>query len=98
MDSIYKKGDKVLVKSVYDEGCRQQDYTCRFTPEMLKYFGGKIVTIDAVKPLSNPPHAKLNQEPIKYKIKEDRHIYNWSAEMFTCNHSELTLMDLFTEQ
>ena len=97
MDSIYKKGDKVLVKSVYDQGCRQWDYTCTFMPDMLEHFGGKIVTIDTVNPLSRSSDAKLNRESIKYQIKEDRHMYNWSAEMFTCNHSELTLIDLFTE-
>ena len=97
MESIYKKGDKVLVKSAYDKGYKQHDYTCVFISDMLEQFGGKIVTIDTINSLSNPPRARLNQEPIKYQIKEDQHMYNWSAEMFTCNHSELMLTDLFIE-
>lgn len=45
MNSLYKKGDTVLIKSQYDKGCRSTSYRFIFVDYMLKRYGGKVCTI-----------------------------------------------------
>lgn len=48
MESIYKVGDEVLVKSKLDDNCTPYDYPFNFVEEMLHLFGGKICKISGV--------------------------------------------------
>lgn len=41
MESKYKVGDIVTIKSKYDKDCTGDDYTCSFSPSMLYKYGGK---------------------------------------------------------
>lgn len=80
-DSLYKIGDRVIVKSQFDTGYREFDYPCTFTKEMLQNFGGKEVTISEVITLmTDYKDRKGYVEDYKYKIKEDCRV--WYASMF----------------
>lgn len=41
MESKYKIGDIVTIKSKYDKDCTCYDYTCFFNENMLHKYGGK---------------------------------------------------------
>ena len=81
-ESIYKVGNQVRVKSKYDYKCNSSYYTAGFMYEMLRNYGGKIVTIISVKPIEESRKKVLNKELFTYRIKEDNGYWEWSAEMF----------------
>lgn len=41
MESKYKVGDIVTIKSKYDKDCTGDDYTCFFNEKMIHQYGGK---------------------------------------------------------
>lgn len=82
LESIYKVGDKVRVKSAYDPSCSSKDYPCGFTSFMLDDWGGKVVTIDRVRYKEGEFHKakKHYLEPFTYVVQENTWL--WSAAMF----------------
>lgn len=82
LESIYKVGDKVRVKSAYDPGCTSGDYPCGFIPTMLEGWGGKVVTISSVNYIERESHKdkKHYLEPFTYVVQENT--WTWSAAMF----------------
>lgn len=81
--SLYKVGDKVVVKNKLDLESSVYDYPCGFTDIMYKNYGGKKVTITKVRPLPQVhTKCKFYIEDYEYLIKEDNNLYNWSAAMF----------------
>lgn len=81
--SLYKVGDVVVVKDQYDSEYGMFDYPGVFTPEMLKQYGGKKVTIAKVEPtIFDYKYRKFYKEGYQYKIKEDSGAWNWCAGMF----------------
>ena len=80
MESIYKVGDKVLVKSKLDDNCGSYDYPFNFTEEMLHLYGGKIYKIKEVFSAPHTEDSKLYEEPYGYII--DDYGFNWSSAMF----------------
>lgn len=82
MESIYKIGDKVLIKSKLDDNGNEFDYPCGFTDSMIRNYGGKICTINCVYNISNGfyDNRKFYEEPYFYSLKENG--YNWSSAMF----------------
>lgn len=83
LESIYKVGDKVKVKSTYDSGYSYADYPCGFTESMLEKFGGEVVTITRVDYRDSTYYSarKRYLEPFIYIVAEDED-YGWSAAMF----------------
>lgn len=93
-NSLYKVGDKVVVKDQYDSEYGMFDYPCVFTSEMLKQYGGKKVTIAEVKPtIFNYKYRKFYKEDYQYKIKEDSGAWNWCAGMFKGKVGEVTSVE-----
>lgn len=82
MEQLYKPGDKVLVKSKYDEGFESVDYRFIFMPKMLKKYGGTICTIDRMSGFYNYPQYAVEDDGYKYYIKEDGGEYIWASSMF----------------
>ena len=82
MKQLYKPGDKVLVKSKYDEGFESDDYRFRFLSKMLKEYGGTICTIDKRSSFHNYPQYAVEDDGYKYYIKEDGGEYMWASSMF----------------
>lgn len=80
MESIYKVGDEVLVKSKLDDNCTPYDYPFNFVEEMLHLFGGKICKISGVFSTTYFEDRKLYEEPYGYFI-EGRG-FRWSSTMF----------------
>lgn len=88
MKSLFKVGDKVIVRRIYHPRSGPKDYPFEFIPEMIAYYGGKIVTINRVIPLigrGDLRHCKHYVEPFKYKIENDPYCFSWSAAMFEVN-------------
>ena len=79
MKSKYKIGDIVTVKEQYDNGCKEYDYPCAFTKDMLKTYGGKKLTIEEICYIGYVG-ALLTTEEYFYQVKENS--YNWSDPMF----------------
>lgn len=48
MESIYKVGDEVLVKSKLDDNYKYYDYPFNFIEDMLHIYGGKIYKIKKI--------------------------------------------------
>lgn len=93
-ESLYKVGDKVIVKDQYDPDCVDSDYPCVFLEEMLKNYGGKQVVISQVEPVKfDYKNRKLYKEDYKYRIKEDSGAWSWSASMFKGKAEEATLVE-----
>lgn len=82
MKPLYKPGDKVLVKSKYDEGFGSGSYRFMFLPKMLKEYGGTICTIDKVSNFCNYPQYDVEDDGYEYYIKEDGGEYMWASSMF----------------
>lgn len=78
-EPLYKVGDKVKVKKRIGES---EDYRYGFVDEMDEPYGGKIVTIISVKPLSIRGLYHYPDDGYKYQIVEDRQKYNWASSMF----------------
>lgn len=79
MESKYKEGDIVIVKSKLDEGKQYFDYPYNFTSMMLERFGGKKVTISKV---ISCEYIKGQKDPFGYFIKEDECLFKWHSSMF----------------
>ena len=94
LESIYKVGDRVRVKSAYDLGCSSHDYLCNFTSSILENWGGKIVTICKVIPLEGKPPKILKQylEPFIYEVSENS--WNWGAGMFEGKAENTSIEDI----
>lgn len=83
MESKYKVGDIVTIKSKYDKDCTGDDYTCFFTENMLHKYGGKKMKIKSVYKRPNfLPKVKLHTEDYYYKLYNDDNMWNWSDPMF----------------
>lgn len=83
LESIYKVGDKVRVKSAYDPGCSSTDYPYIFVGPMLEKYGGRVVIITCVFHGERiESQKKCYLEPFTYSIAEDETHYIWSAAMF----------------
>jgi hypothetical protein len=80
MESIYKVGDEVLVKSKLDDNCEAYDYPFTFVEYMLRIYGGKICKIKKVFPTEYFKYRKLYEEPYGYFI--DGSGFRWSSAMF----------------
>lgn len=80
MESIYKVGDEVLIKSKLDDNCGPYDYPFSFVEEMLDLYGGKIYKIKEVFYAPYTKDRKLYEEPYGYRI--DDYGFNWSSTMF----------------
>lgn len=82
MGSIYKAGDKVLIKSKFDDNCNEFDYPCGFTDSMIRNYGGEIHTISCVYNIPNNVYEdrKMYEEPYFYSLKGNG--YSWSSAMF----------------
>lgn len=80
MESIYKVGDEVLVKSKLDDNCTSSDYPFNFIEEMLHLYGGKICKISGVFPTPYFENVKLYEEPYGYFISDRG--FRWSSAMF----------------
>ena len=79
ISSLYKVGDKVKIKSKYDQNSKCEDYPCGFTREMLNKYGEITDTIKEVVS-SNYFSKKHYVEPYVYQLKSNA--YTWSASMF----------------
>ena len=76
-------GDKVKIKSKYDEGCDGYDYIGGFVEDMLIYYGGMVATIEKKWPLGpNVPIRKINGDGFYYNLNIDNHAWTWSSGMF----------------
>lgn len=95
LESIYKVGDKVRVKSAYDPGCSSDDYPCRFIKAMLEELGGRVVTITKVDYIERTISSKRkwDLEPFVYTITENKD-YRWSAAMFEGKVEETPTEDI----
>lgn len=80
MESIYKVGDEVLVKSKLDDNCKSYDYPFNFVEEMLHMYGGKIYKIKKVFSTQYFKERKLYEEPYGYLLVGSTS--NWSSAMF----------------
>ena len=80
MESIYKVGDEVLVKSKLDDNCTSYDYPFNFVEDMIGIYGGKICKIKKVFPSLYFKNRKFYEEPYGYLL--DGHGFNWSSAMF----------------
>lgn len=81
MKPLYKPGDKVLVKSKYDEGFESNSYRFAFILPMLEEYGGTICTIGMVSKFYGDQCA-VEDDGYKYYIKEDNSEYMWASSMF----------------
>lgn len=79
MKNKYNVGDVVTVKEQYDNGCKEHDYPCIFTKDMLETYGGKKLTIKNVYHLEYFPYLLVTEE-YYYEVKENG--YLWSDPMF----------------
>lgn len=95
--SLYKKGDKVLIKKEYDKGCGPGDYPCFFSSYLLHKFGGKTGFISEVLNCSDH-NRKLYLEPFCYFLNIDgqRHTIAFSAPMFETESKKIKDEDFFT--
>lgn len=83
MNSLYKKGDTVLIKSQYDKGCRSTSYRFIFVDYMLKRYGGKVCTILGGSCAGeNNNYNQIQDDGYCYFINEDIHRYFWASSMF----------------
>ena len=80
MESIYKVGDEVLVKSKWDDNCTYYDYPFSFTEGMLHIYGGTICKIKEVFTAPYFRDRKLYEESYGYVL--DNNSFNWSSAMF----------------
>lgn len=80
--ALYKIGDKVVIKREYDLNCGALNYRFTFTRDMLKDFGGKIMTISNVK-FSNYEVLRIEDDGFEYTLAEDfAKYYKWASSMF----------------
>lgn len=82
MDPLYKVGDKVLIKSVYDSNHTGFDYRFIFTEWMLHEFGGKIFEIAEVHEPIIGDQAIIQDDGCLYRLKEDNIRFLWASSMF----------------
>lgn len=83
MEPKYKIGDKVKIKSRYDDGCDENSYKFTFTTSMLADFGGRVVTINYID-------AKFNSRLVDCPVPDDGYLYRfddgwqfyWASSMF----------------
>lgn len=85
MESIYKVGDEVLVKSKLDDNYVPSDYPFGFLDFgfldcMVHTYGGKIYKIKKVFPSTMFDHRKLYEEPYGYLLVGS--VFRWSSAMF----------------
>lgn len=86
--SLYKVGDKVKIKSHYDEGCTGDSYPAGFTTTMLSEYGGKVCTISSVeKRFGSDCYQTIfpktfNGDATAYRLVEDFGCYVWHSSMF----------------
>ena len=83
MESKYKVGDIVTIKSKYDKDCTGDDYTCFFNEKMIHQYGGKKMKIKSVhKRYDFMPKGKLHTEDYYYTLYNDDYQWSWSDAMF----------------
>lgn len=82
---IYKIGDKVVIKSVYDKNCNSRNYRIRFTSDMLAEYGNRTATIMGM--LFNPCalYDCIPDDGYIYYIDLDDHLHGWTSSMFILN-------------
>lgn len=82
MKALYKPGDRVLIKSKYDKGAKENSYRFVFVENMLETFGGHICTISEVSDFEYRDSYQVMDDNHKYYIKEDNSRYSWASSMF----------------
>lgn len=82
MESLYKVGDIVLIKSKYDLNCTNFSYRFNFTGYMLDKFGGKVCTISKVEKQRKRWHNGVSDDNYLYLLKEDKEAFHWASSMF----------------
>lgn len=81
--ALYKVGDKVLVKSKWDNGYSGNNYRFGFVNKMLERFGGKVCTIESRTPVDFSFYDyDIKDDSFQYTLKEDRHTFAWASSMF----------------
>lgn len=76
-------GDKVKIKSKYDEGCDQYDYVAAFVHNMLMCYGGRVATIEKKWPIEPIiPVKKIKSDGFYYNLNIDGQSWTWSSGMF----------------
>lgn len=79
--ALYKVGDKVLVKSKWDNGYNGNNYRFGFVNKMRERFGGKVCTIESRIPVDFRFYD-IKDDSFQYTLKEDRHTFAWVSSMF----------------
>lgn len=79
--ALYKVGDKVLVKSKWDNSYNGDNYRFGFVNNMRERFGGKVCTIVSRTPVDSRFYG-IKDDSFQYTLKEDRHVFAWASSMF----------------
>lgn len=82
MNSLYKVGDRVLIKDKHDPGCDSYSYTFCFTEQMLTEHGGKVCTISMVQRESIHRANDIPDDNYLYRLVEDNEKWSWASSMF----------------
>lgn len=82
--SLYKVGDRVIVKDKLDEGCDSGSYPYNFTSDMYSTFGGLPLEISKVIYSTSDHTKKMFVEPFYYTLKQGERAlpFIWHASMF----------------
>lgn len=76
-------GDKVKIKSKYDEDCDEYDYVGAFVYNMLMCYGGRVAIIEKKWPFeSNMSIKKIKDDGFFYNLNIDGQSWIWSSGMF----------------
>lgn len=90
MESIYKVGDKVTIRSVLHPGSTEYDYPYGFTDRMLEQYGGKSFTIRSVCRVASAYSVLRHYvEPFCYYL--DGIPFTWNAAMFEIMPTQPTI-------
>ena len=82
MESLYKVGDEVLIKSVYDPGCTEESYRFGFVAEMLNRYGGKVYKIIFVRKSAIPKDFDIPDDGYIYGLDGNAIRFYWASSMF----------------
>lgn len=81
--ALYKVGDKVLVKSKWDNGYNGYNYRFGFVNKMLERFGGKVCTIGSRTLVDFSFYDyDIKDDSFQYTLKEDEYVFAWASSMF----------------
>lgn len=82
MDPLYKVGDTVLIKSVYDPGCTNRSYKFSFAAEMLNKCGGKVYEIIYVRKSTITKDFDIPDDGYMYCLNGNASRFYWASSMF----------------